>query len=236
MTNKTEFIIDAGGAIVRRDITERGVALSPAALTAIAAGVDRFAPNLTRIHDMSAGLCVSGTNEYYWTVRFKKLPLRAPFRIIEEFMVPQFDSKSDPVHDLQWECPLNMFLFVVMLVSQDVVNAWTCKKCWMVALDDKRIQWQLPLGNLYDDCAICTGVRSGFTDYNQMGAIDKMLTQIEKSEWNADLPKPLDRVHGLFRYKVENSGFVQMPPAGTWQRHCVKVAIPVYHKLAQTDL
>lgn len=226
--------------IIKRSVSEHEVLLTAAAMNQLASGVDRILPNIGTRNGCNMGLCIAGNGECYWTIRLKKLPLRSPYGMRSGVMVPTFTSKSDPVHDLSWVCPEDMWLFVILLVKSESVvvgGNYRCDKAWMVALDRDKIQWQLPLGNLYDDCGICTGQRYGFTGFTQLATIDKMMEQIEKSEWNSDLPKPEARVHGLFRFKPKNNGFEQLMPEGSgWRAHCVKVSIPVWSRIAQTEL
>lgn len=228
-----EYVIKEDGGLIRRDIVERELEITQAGLEALGNSIIRRTTSIYHLKDFGPAHIALGaeSNIVFFTVELKRIPLRAPFKLVKEStLVPQFGDNSLDTLSLEWEAPEGMSIrFLNMCTVNEGGRAnqrWHSTKAWLFAGTTDNRQFRLPLPNIYDDCRICEGewVR---TASNGEECLLKALTQFEKSEWNADLWRAPENTQSMFRFTPNKEGFTQMAISGDWTNLSFKVGTDV---------
>jgi hypothetical protein len=239
MTSKTEIVIQPDGAFIRRTITDQELDIGDEVVEQISRGCDRRLAHVGCVKaaegEVAVHLCCS-CSESYWTVPLTQLRLRCPFHLTgDQLLVPALDSKSDPIMDQVFTVPPGMQIAILFKISNLSPVMYRLDKSWLFALSDRGDSYRLPLGNLYDDCSVCTG-EENLRDNSALGLVQKGLDQIDRSVWNQDLWNRPSLCQSLFRFKVEPNGFRQVPTAVDWMELCNKVSVDASRKLVLPTL
>jgi hypothetical protein len=152
-----------------------------------------------------------------------ELPLSAPYAVEGTTTFPHFDG-AHPVMKQMWTVPNNMRLYLCVHIT----NALECAEQFLVAMDDDRKCWRLPVSNLYADCRLCPG-RYSSSGNDIIQVCQRTWVQFQSSNWNADLynDATLQRrncTKAMFTFDVSNEKFIQRPAPKKWWDLCEKVA------------
>ena len=228
MANRTRYILEDTGRLIRETVTESEVDLKPDIMARYVAesthrvrnafSASIISPNLQG----GVGIAIRGS-AIAFTLPIAVMPLRARFRVQGDQLVPEFTSDSTPMV-LSWVPPMRLYLLVAM-----EPGSLTSADQFLVALDASGRHYRLPTTNAYENCKLCTG------EFNSRGAnltevAIKAWQQFEASDWQADLSnrggeKGMANSKLMFRFKpLEPEGFEQLPPAQAWQELCTKVS------------
>lgn len=228
MSEVFEYVIKSDG-LKRRRIVEDDIDINAAIVNQISAAVSRKTKKVMpmKIIDPEnandASLTVLPGNTTVWSLPLVKLPLKTFYQSKDGTVFPVFDDTTSPQLALEWVIPSNMF--VVLAVQLD--SRMDCLKQYLVAFDANSRTYKLPLSNLYDDCALCSGIYKG-KSANQVEALTNALNQLRNGEWQKDLYQGdaanRRRTRDLFSFKVEEKGFSQIPHPKDWTALCDKVA------------
>lgn len=223
-----EYVIKADG-LVRRRIIEDPIDINAAIVDQIAAAVSRKSMKVMPMkiidpenaNDASLTMLPGGYS--VWSLPLVKLPLKTFYQSKDGTVFPVFDDTTSPQLALEWIIPSNMF--VVLAVQLD--SRMDCIKQYLVAFDANSRTYKLPLSNLYDDCALCSGTYKGRSG-NQVEALTNAMNQLRNGEWQKDLYQgdaaKRKRTRDLFSFKVEEKGFSQIHYPKDWTTLCDKVA------------
>jgi hypothetical protein len=175
---------------------------------------------------------VSSGRYSYYTMRIRNLALRCPFKMVRDVMVPILNSETAPIISLNWIMPPDMKSFLLFQTWFNSDSYWiTLDKVWLLTFSTDNLCWRLPLGNLYDDSAVCTGIEI-YSRPTAQECISDCLSQFSNSVWNSDLWKDTEYTQRMFRFFPTNDGFKQAPiEAPLWTSLCRKIAIAVTTKL-----
>lgn len=230
-TSFTEFVIGQNGKMFRRDVQTMDVVVPESVITPLTENVTRkclYVAAVTK-EQLLANVCITGRGEF-WSVPLKQLPLRAPFHLIDGVMVPAFGSNTDPVMDMKWTPPNGMDIiagFDCEASGSGTASALVaCTQMYLFAHAARRY-YKLPLGNLYDDCRVCTGRRDSVWSGCYAHLLETMLDMFSKSMWNADLWGNAAECQKLIRFKPHNKGFDQQAPLEAWTNLCKVVSTPI---------
>ena len=227
----TEFLLRAGGEIVRRTVTEQEIAVPDNLLAQINKDVNIPLHGLVAIDQWGElGLMVSGAKLHYATVPARRIILRTGFDLVdkaEKIFVPNFAS-SDPQMELEWTPPEGMTVLILMVLQQHANGEFSVPKAFLYALDEKGQYWKLPLSNIYDDGAICEG-RPILKLPTMVAAVLDVLQTFDHSRWNRDLWQDKNMTQAMFRFKALAEGkFETLPPEEKkWQKLCAKIVTEV---------
>lgn len=217
------------------DLERRVVSLNESISSDFAQGVRR---KVDRLFDMSnvkspdsyglIGFSCNRDDSAVWSVEVKKLPMECPWDSSKDGVLgPAFESKDHPVLALKWTVPANMRILLVVVVTKLPEGFFAASTQFVVAVDQQKRMYQLPLSNLYIDMKLCHGIRVSAQHKCSYNALMDALNQFEKSRWNADLfhdnPARLNATQ-LFRFKATEKGFDQLPPTSNWTGLAVKCA------------
>lgn len=219
----TAYLIFPTGEIYRQAMSEVPINVTDESLAPLMLGLKLKASSVWLDRDFNAvvSACLNCRARYY-TVNLPELCIQAPYKLVEKVMVPQFNSKSDPVIPMKWIPPEDCHLKYLAMIQDSNVQ---CE--WLMALDNKGLAWRLPLPNVYEDCRVCTGEYPRFCETDQHG-VNSSLRQFRASNWNQDLwSGQEERSQKMFRFLPnKKEGFEQLQPDGNWTKLCVKVGIP----------
>jgi hypothetical protein len=228
-----EIVITSEGRMYRETVTREEIRSAEGVLNRISATSDRIFKMVFDLPKLGPCNLLQSQGQIYVTAPLGEIPLKCPFHMnaASKVLVPNLSNEGDPVLPLSWKIPGDMaawWLFAIIYRPDygDVV----LENTWLFCRDNSSYWYRLPLGNLYDDCRVCTGV-DRYAAPTVRQAVVKCLDQIERSTWNADLWKTVAETQRLFRFSSNNETFKQLAPEGTWQTLCRKVSVAVTSKL-----
>lgn len=223
-TQTTEHIVDAQGKLKRRVITEAEIVIQDDIIAQFVANTTVKCPDfhhwdLGQLHLATRGGIV------FTTLWIPYLTMRAPFRLANKLMVPQFQSREDPIMTLKWEPPDDMRLCFCMSVTlpTGVDQGFGCNYHYLFATDKAKAAYRLPLPNLYDDCRICMGTDSPITGGTLTECVSRCLDIFQAAQWGSHLLKSLENSQAFFKFDPKNDGFNPVYPAD-WKALTIKVA------------
>lgn len=226
MSDTYEYVITASG-LKRRTTSETDIDINQAIIDQISAAVARKSVNLLPMkiidpengHNASVTVMPGGVT--VWSLPLVKLTLKTFYQSKDGVVFPVFDDPTSPSLPLEWAVPSNMFLVFAVLLD----TGMNCTKQYLVAFDSSGRTYKLPLSNLYDDCALCSGPYRGRSG-SQVESLTNALNQLRNGEWQKDLyssdAKKRKCTRALFSFKVEEKGFSQIPSAEDWTKSCEK--------------
>ena len=232
----TKFVFDNEGRLFREDTTSREITLTPGILASVCRGEPVAVPALIRHPELGLIGLSADPKVCWWTIRMKSLMLRCRFRHLDDLtIVPDFSSDSSPVLSVRWTPPDDMKLILfVQTAATETGGFKNSGPPFLFAVSDDKNLWRFPIGNLYDDCRLCLG-EDRWYGKTQLEVLEAVFTQLEKSEWNADLwtGERAENTRKLFRFKVENSGFTQLPTDEDrhWTSLCNKVGLAIAERI-----
>ena len=226
----TEIIIRENGVLTERVIRERDLEAGQTVLDALTDEMTRSLRNALTIPDWGLAHANVGLIDTIWSVPIDRIPLNARFRLINDVLVPAFASSTDIEMPLVWHAPKEVRLVFVIRTE----FAKDCLKIdgnWLFACDQDNRGYRLPLPNLHDDCAICTGDFKSSYDSAQAGIIAS-LEQFNKSKWNSDLMRTIEQSQKFFRFRPTNETFETLPiQADDWTTLCDKVSTAIMERV-----
>lgn len=226
MPNKTEYVIAEDGFLYRRIITEGQVEVTDNTIGMIAATANRKVRQVFPLegHGEVNGVFVEGWS--WWTVPMKKVTLRAPFRLVQENVVPVFNSTTDPILTIDWVPPMTL-----SMVVQERAADHTRGNAYLFAGTPPDV-YRLPLANIFEDCKCCMGDQVNPRCRSSVECVNNTLRVFAEARWNADLWSNTESTFKMFRFKPENEGFVQVAIAETdWRRLCDRCVGDQWHNL-----
>ena len=183
--------------------------------------------------------------ECYAVARLKEINLLSHYDTAgDKTLTPVFLRETDaaakdyPLMPLVWPVPEDMvLLFAARLLChnepRERIATAPDQSCYLVAYNQKKQAFLLPLPNLYGDAAICMGQFNGQAD-SAAQAFMLALAQFDKSSWNSDLlENRIDHAQALFRFKEQATETEAIPFQGDWSKHCEKISTPVTLLIAQ---
>lgn len=220
-----EHVFKDNGRIYRRQVTETEIQIGQEVSRVL---MKDFVKRIGPVCEHELGTIEvsvdSRENQSMWWIALTKLPLRATYKASTEVVTPSFGDASDPVMTLHWAVPQSMRLIFMTEITRSGDRA-TAGVCYLFAISRDNNCWKLPIGNIYDDCHLCMG-EDYFRGANALEAFALALHQFSKSQWNRDLWRDSANCSRLFRFKPNETEFVQLPintPSGDWTRLCPKV-------------
>jgi hypothetical protein len=171
-----------------------------------------------------------GLSDTIWSVSIDRLPLKARFRVSNGVLVPMFASTTEMEMPLVWQVPKEVRLvFVVRTeLSDDSVRVGGN---WLFAFSQDNNGFRLPLPNLHDDCALCTGQFENSYD-SALECIVASLHQFSQSKWNADLMRTVAQSQKFFRFRPTNETFTTLAiEAADWTTLCDKVSTAIMDRV-----
>ena len=229
MPDEIEYVLKQGGILIRRDTTERNVAvgdqvINQLAMNSVTQVKNVFACSVNNLPTFVS--VITRGREFYCSFRMNTLTIKSPFRLVDGILIPMFSSPNDPVMPMVWVVPPNMKLRVLlqMTVEPGAPYRSVAAIMWLYAYDNNGNAYRLPLPNLYDDCKVCTGTQGRTLVQTMQLAIEQHMETFRVSTWNADLWTTVTESQTLFRFKPEGDEFKPLPVAENWFIHCKKVA------------
>lgn len=232
MANKSQYLLEETGRLIRQTISEQEIDLKPEILQRFVQHQLIKFPGLFSAATISpklsgtVGMANKGPTTVF-SIRLNKLPLRARFVVRGEYLVPDFTSNSTPMF-LEWTVPDGMRLYL-MVHMQD--GAPTCADQFLVAVDGSNRTYRLPTTNCYENCKLCTGQFNG-RGITYADALSKAWKQLEDSDWQSDLSnhggeRGMENSKNMFRFKpLEPDGFQQMSiHSDSWELLCTKISM-----------
>lgn len=227
--NKTEFILNDDGKIIRRDVTEQLVNVDTAVIEAFTRDAFVKQKYLFQVKtpygvDLNVNASLN-SREAYFTLHLPCLPLRAPFAVNEGVLTPSFSGGSVTM-PMMWMLPTQMRLvLLVRCTPMQFANAW------LFAMDPNAAAYRLPASNIYGDCRLCLGDFL-HTSKSTAAALESTVHQFYNSNWNADLWNDNPNTAKLFRFKpLASDKFETLPPLAAWPTLCDKVGNAVLERL-----
>lgn len=228
-----EFVIRPDGSIVKRTTSEAPINILPAIAQAFQTDVRVRLDNVMNLAELGeplfgmASLNVTAkTRQMWWSVSVRTLNLHTHFVLVKDKMLPDFSAQSGTEMEIQWQVPdedMSVVLGIQMTMDRD--GTYVLGKHYLVAYDRSKRTYRLPLSNLYDHCELCHG-QSLEPHASMVAALMTGLKQFRGSLWNKDLNGAFQQSNAplLFRWKPDNTGFVQLPSERPWPELCQKVA------------
>ncbi len=229
-TTTLEYILGADGSVHRETRSRVELDVSQNIMEQFSKNTAFKIPNVSQFKDLGViGLCtVAGST--YWTLSLRRLYIRAPWKVItdKQYMVPVFNSSSDPVMTMEWSPPVGCFLKLVMrsMTYADKNKPVCMNGVWFCAVDDKGTMYRLPLPNVHDDASVCTGHNESYHPTIMLG-LDHVIDTFCQSRYNADLWRNVEYTQAFFRMKPEGTGFTTVPLDGlaqAWIPYCQKIS------------
>ena len=236
----TRFVFNDEGKLFREDLTIREISITPGVMSSLFRGEPIPVPGIVSHQDMGLIGLSADPAKCWWTVQMKSLMLRCRFRHIDDgtvVVVPDFGSDTSPILSIRWTPPADMKLILFVptyKVLESIQEFRNNGASYLFAMSDDKNLWRFPIGNLYDDCKLCLG-NERFSGTNHLAVVKEVFNQLEKSEWNADLwsGDRATNTRKLFRFKVENEGFTQLPIENDWHwtALCNKVSLAIAERI-----
>lgn len=227
MSTKTfvEYALLDTGAVSRRTITEQVLDVSSDIMEKFAKKSVRKLANFVVLPEWGPVHLAITESTSCFSLDIATLPIKAPWRLVGEVMVPIFNSKTDPIMTMLWTPPADMKLKCVVRVmphtQRETPIAFAGQ--WVFAMDHRGNAYRIPISNLHDDCSVCTGMRQPYYT-SAMEALLVTLDTYKSSQYNADLWKSIDLTHAMFRMKPVGKTFEAMAPERHWTELCIKVS------------
>lgn len=231
MKEQSAYVILPTGRLEKWVITRQAVNATESIAAQFTKSLPVKIPAAFEVRGMPFNLHLETGNpgNYNCLCKIKSLPLRvalvpSPIAKKEDnIMVPDLAESSVKTIDMVWTPPDNCLLVYMVQIHWRTPYHYATNN-YLYAYSDTGI-YKLPLGNLYDDCKICTG------DYNSrcntISEVAKVsMDQFINSRWNTHLIRELDRMHRMFRWKATPDSFDQMPTDGNWKTLSTKVSVP----------
>ncbi len=221
----TEFVLTETGAIMRRDINEREIDLSHKLVASLTKNSSVTIPRLFEVPEYGFATLTAKPGEWYLSVPVSRLIIKAPWRLVEGLLVPNFGGNNDPVMTITWPVPDNIKVKIVVLAGLYDENVLYCMtNMWLFAFDERGAAYRLPLANIHDDCHVCHGQKDIiFPTLAEI--LSTCLKRFEISKYNADLWKSAEQTQQFFRMKPgHRDSFEAQPISVDWTKLCIKVA------------
>ena len=157
--------------------------------------------------------------------------------VVEGLLTPRFLNRDHDLHGkfmyapAIWKSPPGMrimFCSEMILVGGNWISGEA--KSWLLAFNERKQAYLLPLPNLYDDASVCMGDFSG-EEKSLQGSFEKATQQFYKAGWNADLSQDVAQPsRRLFRFRAAPAGgLVQIPPPDDykWEDDCRRIGTTI---------
>jgi hypothetical protein len=227
---KLEFIIRSNGTITERTINERDLKAEGEVLDSLTADVTRTQRNVMQIPGWGMAHANISLGDTIWSVPIDKLPLKARFRVINGILVPMFASQNDLEMPMVWQAPKEIQLVFVVRTTSEEDGVFVAGN-WLFAFNQDRNGYRLPLPNLHDDCAICTGQFKHQYESGQQ-CLAASLEQFSQSKWNSDLMRTIEQSQKFFRFRPTNETFETLAiEAADWTTLCEKVSTAIMDRV-----
>lgn len=199
-----EIILKSDGNAVLRTITEQPCAIVNELVEGLSNNAIRSLPGIFQTPTERVGVVLT-RNEILLGCRLSHLELSMNWFLSNGLLLPRpcanGDKGSGTVMKMKWEPHngLNLMFVAVIHPGMEIEN----RKCFLLAFNSSKANYQLPLPNLYDDCSVCMGeFNSHGTSY--LECFQKALTQFRNATWNTDLTdgEKLKKLETLIRFKV----------------------------------
>lgn len=240
MQEKVEYVIEQGGLVLRRCVSESAIDIPDTMMRQLAGHTNVVLRQLFPIvnwGDANASINTNGTS--YWTIPVQRIVLRARFKTApqegtKKILVPNFgrraeqdDKQGEPPMELIWQVPDGMRIVMLLQCNSHgsgIVMQYSIPKMHLFAVDSRPEYWKLPLPNIFEDGSVCEGRKVGrFRTVTE--AIADALTTFDQSVWNADLWEEVEKTQAMFRFESKGDKFVPLPPTGSWITLCRKVVV-----------
>jgi hypothetical protein len=223
-SSRTEFVLSTDGKIIKRQIMESAKELTADQLTSLATQETRFWPAIFT-HENAGPVTLGILKETLaLSAELPSIRIRTNYTLSNGVLVPDFNRKGEPIFDIHWSVPADMkVLFGVEIGNKNIlINAY------ILAFDEEKRCYRLPLGNLYENANICLGEFT-FNPVSAQAQFNAAFEQFNKSVWNDDLANSGDaeKTRSLFRFKPKDDGFEQLPSTAKWQESCKIIAPPI---------
>ncbi len=226
----TRYYVEDSGRVYRQTVNDQEMDLSTDIMSKFTGEITVRMRNIFHSAVVNSKLVgnIHGAmrgKQVVFTAQLSVLPLRARFKVMEDYLVPDFTAESTPMA-LEWKPPADMRLFLLIGMLPDM---WKSAEQFLVAVDDSNRTYRLPTTNCYDNCKLCAGRFDG-TGSSYADCMGKATLQFFTSEWQSDLSdrggaKGMENSKRMFRFKpLAPEGFEQLPPNAThWTDLCTKV-------------
>lgn len=146
--------------------------------------------------------------------------------MINGVLVPMFASNTDPEMPLVWKAPKNVRLvFVIRTALSEEGDGTEISTNYLIAYNEEKNGFRLPLPNLHDDCMVCMG-EFEHTHKTAQECVLASLEQFNKSKWNADLMRTVEKSQKFFRFQPTNESFETLAiESADWTSLCDKVGM-----------
>jgi hypothetical protein len=229
---RKELVILPDDSIVVREIHQTRMEIGDSLIERLCENRSIAVLNVFDIEDVAPsahGRFYPGDLAYY-TVPIFQLPLRAPYRMVQGVLVPNFSSRTDPIIDMTWSVPHEIRLMTLLQVQNNPMCAGRhATSQWLFAMDPAGACYRLPLGNLHSDGKLCTGQSAGFMGKTDREAVNPAMKQFKSGQWNSDLWNSNANTQRMFRFKPVNDkdgpAFIQqVMDCSYWVELCEKIA------------
>jgi hypothetical protein len=236
LVNEQYLRIEPDGEIYLADVRYTRKELSKTIADKLAKDITRTIANFTQLDGLRVGIAMTA-NEVFIGVRLNRLNIHTTYNVgsVDKLLHPRFavkrstDASELPFLPATWTVPPTMnLMFAARIHSHGTCEPYSDpnQSCYLIAYDNRRAAYKLPMGNLYADCSVCMGDFNGEAE-NSIGAFLKAYQQLCKSDWNGDLMERQDMADKLFSFKLTADSTECVPFNGDWAPLCEKVATPV---------
>lgn len=222
MAAKIEHIISDDGKVVRRTVTESALRITDDAFQTLVAGSPT---KIKWVYNDPKTLCMDLTVKGPLTLAIAwlyQLKLKAPFRLVNNVLVPVFDSKVDPVMAIPFY-PHAGCSMACITSCQWGGGGYQTVQVYFLMRDARLNYWLPPMPNLYEDGRVCHGTFAFRDKTSLLEICQQSIQMIEEADWNNHLHKPVEKTQAFFRFTPKNDGF-ETVPCPDWATHCTKIA------------
>jgi hypothetical protein len=220
----TEYILNETGSIIRRTTTDQELDVSHRLTAVLMKSASIVTPRMFEIPEYGMVGLNAKPDSYSLTVPVKRLMIRAPWKLADGFLVPNFSSSNDPIMTITWWVPEGMTLKMLIAVQNYTESIFAMTNMWLFAIDSRGATYRIPLANIHDDCHVCHGQKD-IIHQTLQGLVSVCLQRFEISKYNADLWKSAEQTQRFFRVKPgTKDSFEQQSIDGDWTKLCLKVA------------
>ncbi|HNR70401.1 MAG TPA: hypothetical protein PKJ00_03355 [Verrucomicrobiota bacterium] len=168
----------------------------------------------------------------WWFLQLAKLRLNTTWRTTDGGDIhPVMQTRGAPtlpVMAVDWLVPPTMTLLHIIEVAP-IGASYITNKEYLVAIDGNGVHYILPLGNIYADGRLCTGV-DPYRWATQLECVRESYRIIHASVWNADLHSSdnSSRIAAMFKF-TQLDGTTQQAVVDDfdWRPLCIKTVAPV---------
>jgi hypothetical protein len=235
MTQREQFVkIKSDGQMALVETTTRDIEITDDIVARLSQDLSLSIANFTKLDGHQVGIAMNGS-EVIIAVHVSTLNLNTNYHVAADGLLhPKFCNKNSnessvlPVLPAKWQVPANMKLVFAARVYGSKTKSPSTRPssaCFLLAFDEQRRAYRLPIGNLFDDGAMCMGEFQGAAD-SCMAAFVKAYEQLQCSDWNGDLLKDQEKTDALFSFKMTEASVECVPFVGDWTAHCEKIATP----------